>query len=175
MTLSDQRVRLYWGRKCVRVCVRALGSRNGLCVAVSTFLIQPTTDHHFFPFCARTLQLSTVVIFTRMFTFSSTHTLESHHLKEVYTRDRSIKGTFEAQSKATSQRAVRQRSVRSRACHLASQYRGGVPRACLCFPNHSRTGNQTPAFRGKQTLSLSFFVGFFFPPRKKLCASTSCF
>lgn len=25
-----------------------------------------------------------------------------------------------------------------------------APCACLCFPNHSRTGNQTPAFRGKQ-------------------------
>lgn len=104
-----------------------------------------------------------MVIFTRMLTFSNTHTrthtLKSRHLKEVYTRDCSIKGTFEAQSKATSQRAVRQRSVRSRACHLASPYRSGAPRACLCFPNHSRTGNQTPAFRGKQTPSL---FGVFF-------------
>lgn len=31
-----------------------------------------------------------------------------------------------------------------------------APCACLCFPNHSRTGNQTPAFRGKQTLLFHF-------------------
>lgn len=83
------------------------------------------------------------------------HTLKSRHLKEVYTRERSIKGTFEAQSKATSVCcSATDCSKLSLSSGISIQKR--APCACLCFPNHSRTGNQTPAFRGKQTLLFHF-------------------
>lgn len=156
----------------MRLCVRVhWGAFDGLCATVSMFLIQPTIDHLLFPSMPEHSIFSAggdIYTYAHFQQHTHTHTrahaLKSHHLKEVYTRDRSIKGPFEAQSKATSQRAVRQRSVRSQACHLASPYRSGAPHACFCFPNHSHTGNQAPAFRGKHTLGLflgGFFLSFF--------------
>lgn len=99
-----------------------------------------------------------------------THTLKSHLLKQVYTRDCSIKGTFDAQSKATSVCcSATVCSKQSLSSGISIQKR--APCACLCFPNHSRTGNQTPAFRGKQKPPLSFSTTWI---RLKVCASSSC-
>lgn len=99
-----------------------------------------------------------------------THTLKSHHLKQVYTIDCSIKGTFDAQSKATSVCcSATVCSKRSLSSGISIQKR--APCACLCFPNHSHTGNQTPAFRGKQKPPLSFSTTW---SRLKVCASSSC-
>lgn len=76
-------------------------------------------------------------------------TPKSRHLKQVYTRDCFIKGMFDDQSKATSVCCFSNSLfvVKPVIWHLHTEV---APCACLCFPNQSRTGNQTPAFRGKQ-------------------------
>lgn len=89
---------------------------------------------------------------------------------QFYTRGCSIKGTFDAQSKATSMccsATVCSEWSLSSGISIQKQ----APCACLCFPNHSCTGNQTPGFRGKQKPPLSFSPTW---NHLEVCASFSC-
>lgn len=87
---------------------------------------------------------------TSHFLFSFKHTLKSNHLKQVCTRDGFTKATSDDRSKATSARHPATVCFVSEACHLASPYRSRLPVRASAFPIRARTGNRTPAFRGKQ-------------------------
>lgn len=81
-----------------------------------------------------------------------------------------MKGMSDDQSKATSMRCsptVCSEWSLSSGISIQKQ----APCACLCFPNQSRTGNRTPAFRGKQKPPLSFSTTW---SCFKVCASFSC-
>lgn len=116
---------------------------------------------------------STKTLFTFMFSFSRMLTFRHWSptiYTQFYTRGCSIKGTFDAQSKATSvccSATVCSKWSLSSGISIQKQ----APCACLCFANHSRTGNQTPAFRGKQKPPLSFSTTW---NHLEVCASFSC-
>lgn len=103
--------------------------------------------------------------------FSKKLKLAPPHWKPVYTDVCLVQMLFDDPSAASLVCISATVSSQLRACHLAFPYRSGLPCACLCFPNHSCTGNQTPAFRGKQKPSLSFSTTW---SCLKVWASFSC-
>lgn len=108
------------------------------------------------PFSTDTQRQHTISISLLFQPHAHTQKPAPHHLKQVYTRDCSMKGTFDAQSKPL-QCAVQQQPVRSAARHLASPYRSRLPVRASAFPIIAAQEIRLQPSEGNKNPPLSFF------------------